>query len=151
MSSQYTKGSRASGLKSILSEDDEWAEIQKFNEMLHFEEQRQNALRDRDRKRLIKEELDRQLAEKGNRKKAEEEEKRKYEEMQKNHINYLNDREQDHKDEMRRKTNLEKENREIQIAFEKKKKADEAQKQRIEEEEMVMRLKAEMEVERQNF
>ena len=50
--------------------------------MLHFEEQRQNALRDRDRKRLIKDELDRQMAEKARRKKAEDDEKRKYEEMQ---------------------------------------------------------------------
>ena len=44
--------------------------------MLHFEEQRQWALRDKDRKRLIKAELDKQLAEKAQRRKAEHDENR---------------------------------------------------------------------------
>ena len=82
-------------------------------------------MRDRDRKRLIKEELDKQMTEKARRKKAEDDERRKYEEMQQNHINYLNDRERDLQEEMRRKMQLEKENRAMQIELEKKKKADE--------------------------
>ena len=43
---------------SELNEDDEWTAIQKFNTLLHYEEQKQSIMRDRERKRLIKEELD---------------------------------------------------------------------------------------------
>lgn len=61
---------------SELDEDDEWTAIQKFNTLLHYEEQKQTMLRDKERKRLIKQELDKQLQEKNNRKKAEFDEKR---------------------------------------------------------------------------
>ncbi len=43
---------------SEIEEEDEWTAIQKFNTLLHYEEQKQAILRDRERKRLIKEELD---------------------------------------------------------------------------------------------
>ncbi len=56
---------------SELNEDDEWTAIQKFNTLLHYEEQKQALMRDRERKRLIKEELDKQLNEKSSRKRAE--------------------------------------------------------------------------------
>ena len=49
---------------SELDEDDEWTAIQKFNTLLHYEEQKQQMIRDKERKRLIKQELDRQLEEK---------------------------------------------------------------------------------------
>jgi hypothetical protein len=39
---------------SELDENDEWTAIQKFNTLLHYEEQKQAMLRDRERKRLIK-------------------------------------------------------------------------------------------------
>lgn len=39
---------------SELDEDDEWTAIQKFNTLLHYEEQKQAILRDKERKRLIK-------------------------------------------------------------------------------------------------
>jgi len=61
---------------SELDEDDEWTAIQKFNTLLHYEEQKQTMLRDKERKRLIKQELDKQLQEKNSRKKAEFDEKR---------------------------------------------------------------------------
>jgi hypothetical protein len=64
---------------SELDEDDEWTAIQKFNTLLHYEEQKQAILRDKERKRLIKEELDKQLNEKNSRKKAEVQELRMYE------------------------------------------------------------------------
>ena len=44
-----------------IDENDEWTAIQKFNTMLHYEEQKQAILRDQERKRLIREELDRQI------------------------------------------------------------------------------------------
>lgn len=67
---------------SEIEEEDEWTAIQKFNTLLHYEEQKQAILRDRERKRLIKEELDKQLKEKNSRKKAEVEEKLMYENLQ---------------------------------------------------------------------
>ena len=64
---------------SEINEDDEWAAIQKFNTLLHYEEQKQAVLRDKERKRLIKEELDKQLQEKRKKKQREVEENKMYE------------------------------------------------------------------------
>lgn len=41
-----------------LNELQEWDAIQKFNTMLHFEEQKQAMEREAERKRLIREQLD---------------------------------------------------------------------------------------------
>lgn len=41
-----------------LNEEDEWTAIMKFNTLLHYEEQKQALLRDKERKRLIRGELD---------------------------------------------------------------------------------------------
>ena len=67
---------------SEIDEDDEWAAIQKFNTLLHYEEQKQSIMRDKERKRLIKEELDKQLIEKNGKKVQEKEESKMYEELQ---------------------------------------------------------------------
>jgi len=53
---------------SELAEDDEWVAIQKFNTLLHYEEQKQALVREQERRRLIRQELDRQLQEKEQRK-----------------------------------------------------------------------------------
>jgi len=42
---------------SSLDEEDEWTAIQKFNALLHYEEQKQSAMRAAERKRLMKEQL----------------------------------------------------------------------------------------------
>ena len=60
MSSQVAKTEAI----SELDEEDEWTAIMKFNTLLHYEEQKQAMLRDKERKRLIREELDNQLKEK---------------------------------------------------------------------------------------
>ena len=52
---------------SEIAEDDEWTAIQKFNTLLHYEEQKQAIMREAERKRLIRDELDRQLKEKESR------------------------------------------------------------------------------------
>lgn len=46
--------------ESDVEEEDEWTAIQKFNAILHYEEQKQAASREADRKRLLKIELDAQ-------------------------------------------------------------------------------------------
>ena len=44
---------------SEICENDEWTAIQKFNTLLHFEEQKQAMMREEERKKLIREQLDR--------------------------------------------------------------------------------------------
>lgn len=67
---------------SEIDEDDEWEAILKFNTLLHYEEQKQSLLREKERKRLIKQELDKQMSEKHSRKQKEREEDKVYEELQ---------------------------------------------------------------------
>ena len=43
---------------SEINENQEWTAIQKFNTLLHYEEQKQSLMRDAERKRLIRNELD---------------------------------------------------------------------------------------------
>lgn len=61
---------------SEINENDEWVAIQKFNTLLHYEEQKQSMLRENERKRLIREELDRQIEAKKQRSENEQEENR---------------------------------------------------------------------------
>ena len=67
---------------SEIDEEDEWTAILKFNTLLHYEEQKQAMLREKERKRLIKQELDKQLQEKKRRKSAEKEEDNMYFDLQ---------------------------------------------------------------------
>lgn len=62
--SMLTSEKAQSEVFSELNEDDEWVAIQKFNTLLHYEEQKQAIMRDAERKRLIRQELDNQLNEK---------------------------------------------------------------------------------------
>ena len=64
---------------SELAEEDEWTAIQKFNTLLHYEEQKQAMLREQERRRLIRAELDKQMQEKKERGARELEEQRMYE------------------------------------------------------------------------
>lgn len=43
---------------SEIAEEDEWTAIQKFNQLLHYEEQKQAMLREQERRRLMRQELD---------------------------------------------------------------------------------------------
>ena len=104
---------------SELDEDDEWAAIQKFNTLLHYEEQKQAMMRDKERKRLIKEELDKQLKEKGQRKGREVQENQMYENLQEQHVKLLEDREVEKQREMKSKIMMEKESRDRQLHEEK--------------------------------
>ena len=51
--------SRRTEAYSELAEEDEWTAIEKFNTLLHYEEQKQAIAREKERRRLIKQELDR--------------------------------------------------------------------------------------------
>lgn len=80
---------------SEINENDEWVAIQKFNVLLHYEEQKQALLREAERKRLIKEELDRQLKAKEARAMNEKSENEMYNQMSEEHVKLLEVREKE--------------------------------------------------------
>lgn len=104
---------------SEIEEEDEWTAIQKFNTLLHYEEQKQAILRDRERKRLIKEELDKQLKEKHSRKNAEVEERRMYENLQDQHVKLLEEKEIEKATALKKRIMQEKVSRDKQLHDEK--------------------------------
>ena len=87
--SQASGVSRRTEVYSELAEEDEWAAIEKFNTLLHYEEQKQLIMREKERRRLIKEELDKQVQEKKNRQNNEQDEKRLYEDLMVEHVKLL--------------------------------------------------------------
>lgn len=104
---------------SEIEEEDEWTAIQKFNTLLHYEEQKQAILRDRERKRLIKEELDKQLKEKSSRKRAEIDERRVYENLQDQHVKLLEEKEVEKAADLKKRIMQEKLSRDKQLLEEK--------------------------------
>lgn len=88
---------------SEINENDEWTAIQKFNTLLHFEEQKQAMLRDAERKRLIREELDKQIDSKKVKAFNENDENRAYDEMAKEHAKLLEQREKEKSDAVKDK------------------------------------------------
>ena len=80
---------------SEINENDEWVAIQKFNVLLNYEEQKQALLREAERKRLIKEELDRQLKAKEARAINEKSENEMYNQMSEEHVKLLEVREKE--------------------------------------------------------
>lgn len=74
---------------SELAEEDEWTAIQKFNTLLHYEEQKQAMLREQERRRLIRAELDKQMKEKNQRESEELNERRMYEDLMQEHVKLL--------------------------------------------------------------
>lgn len=70
---------------SNLNEEDEWTAIMNFNTILHYEEQKQAYLWEKEWKRLIKEELDWQVREKNVWKWKENEENRLYDTLAHKH------------------------------------------------------------------
>ena len=142
--------SRTKSSYSNLNEDDEWEAIQNFNIMLHYEEQKQTMLREQERKRLIKEELDRQVREKNKRKKREVLEDQEYEEVQKKHLELLSDKEKERMRETHNKVLHEKRNRDQQMQEEKLRKRMNEKQEFDQEKQVVERLHNEMEEERRH-
>lgn len=83
---------------SGIDENDEWTAIQKFNTLLHYEEQKQAILRDQERKRLIREELDRQIQAKKGKAQRENVENKEYDEMAEEHYKLQEQREKEKAD-----------------------------------------------------
>ena len=133
---------------SELAEEDEWTAIQKFNTLLHYEEQKQAMLREQERRRLIRNELDKQLEDKARRAAQDKEEGAMYERLQQDHIRLLGEREQEKVNAQREKIQQEKDSRDRQLREEKLRKRAEDKEAFRAEVELVNRLKEEMEMER---
>ena len=133
---------------SEIEEEDEWTAIQKFNTLLHYEEQKQAILRDKERKRLIKEELDKQLQEKNSRRRAEVQERRMYENLQEQHVKLLEEKEIEKAAALKARIMQEKMSRDKQLLDEKVRRRQEQKQQYGQEVALVKRLQEEMDAER---
>ena len=134
---------------SEINENEEWAAIQKFNTLLHFEEQKQMMLREAERKRLMREELAKQLQEKSQRHANEDKENKLYDEMAEEHGRLLEKREQEKQSSYKAKLMEDKKSRDIQLVEEKRRRRQEEKNQMSQEQEYINRLSQEMENERQ--
>ena len=110
---------------SEINENDEWTAIQKFNTLLHFEEQKQAMLRDAERKRLIREELDKQINSKKAKQNNENDENKAYDEMAQEHAKLLEQREKEKADAIKDKIMNDKACRDQQMQQDKRRKRQE--------------------------
>lgn len=125
MSSQRSAKSRSMANYSEIDENDEWVAIQKFNTLLHYEEQKQALLREAERKRLIKDELDRQIMAKKERNLGEKQENRMYDEMHEEHGKLLEQREKEKANAVKEKIMNDKASRDQQLRDEKRRRKQE--------------------------
>ncbi len=133
---------------STLNEEDEWTAIMNFNTILHYEEQKQSLMREKERKRLIKDELDRQVTEKNLRKRKEKHEDQLYDELQKKHLQLLDEKEKERDIATRAKAEREKMSRDEQLKMEKRRKKALERAEAAQEHAVVARLHNEMQQER---
>jgi len=150
MQSVYSNAKSARTIPA-LDEEDEWAAIQKFNTLLHYEEMRQTAMKEAERKRLIKQELDRQLEDKHYRKYMDKDEDHKYNQLQTMHLGILENREKEKEEEAKRKILNEKASRDKQLKEENMRKRIERRQQMEQEADQVKRLQHELDSEKQAY
>jgi hypothetical protein len=149
--SQVTGSKRESDRDSSIfnvDEDDEWTAILKFNALLHYEEQKQAALRESQRKRLLRQELDLQMRQKEAKKRAMQEEDRLYHQAQQAHLRLLEEQEQAKEQQKREKIRSEKDLRDNQLRDTESRRKKEAREALDQDMAMLRRLEAEMEQER---
>jgi len=119
---------RSEGVKSHYSEineNDEWHAIQKFNTLLYYEEQKQSIMREQERKRLIREELDRQVQAKAMRKTNMDMENKQYDQIYDDHGKLLDQREKQKAEAIKTKVQVDKESRDLQLRDEQHRKRKE--------------------------
>lgn len=146
--SRVSSASRRTEVYSELAEDDEWTAIEKFNTLLHYEEQKQAILKEQERRRLIKLELDKQVEDRKKRDRVEQDEKKVYEHLMVEHVKLLGQREAEKAQQVKQKIEVEKASRDKQLKEEKQRKRVEEKQNFAAECELVNRLKEEMEAER---
>ena len=102
--SEITKSiPRVESSESELDEEDEWTAIQKFNALLHYEEQKQAAMREAERKRLLKQELMEQQKMKEQKKIEALKENLEYDKAQDEHLKVLDAKEREKAEQLHKK------------------------------------------------
>lgn len=101
-------------------------------------------MREKERKRLIKEELDRQVREKNIRKRRENDENRLYDTLASKHQELLQEKEIERENELKNKIEREKRTRDDQLKEEKRRKRHQEREEFEQEQAIVNRLKDEM-------
>eukprot|EP00357_Protocruzia_adherens_P006780 CAMPEP_0114978038 /NCGR_PEP_ID=MMETSP0216-20121206/3578_1 /TAXON_ID=223996 /ORGANISM="Protocruzia adherens, Strain Boccale" /LENGTH=494 /DNA_ID=CAMNT_0002339177 /DNA_START=132 /DNA_END=1616 /DNA_ORIENTATION=+ len=146
--SSATVSSRKSQSVYNADEDDEWAAIQKFNQYLHGEEERQAKQKVRDQKLRMRAELDRQIAEKRALLEEEKRQEKLYDVAQTKHVKVMEERENRKKKEQQDKLLKEKHMRDKQLREENRRKRKEEREQRQLEEMTVRKLHEELDAEK---
>ncbi len=144
-----SQASRPMSQYSKLNEEDEWTAIMNFNTVLHYEEQKQAMLREQERKRLVKDELDRQVRAKKLRNRNEVEEDRLYDDLQRQHLDLLAEKEAERQGELQAKIDRERCSRDAQLREEKRRKKLNLREEMAQEQAIVAKLQDEMGQERQ--
>ena len=131
-----------------LAESDQWREIENFNTLLHLEEQNQEIVREKERQRLIKDELDKQIREKKERVRQERETEKMYEDMQRRMMQDSERKENLKVEQMRNKIQRDREGRDRQIIMEKAMRKGQLEREKAQEALMIAKLKKELELEK---
>jgi len=145
--SNISRSSKATSV-STINEDDEWAAILKFNTHLHQEEVRHLHLKDREQRKKIKEELDKQITDKKRQEEEEKKQERLYESAQRNHLDLLAEKDKEREMDIKKKTMREKELRDKQLVEENKRKRHDLHEQKRLEEMTVKKLRDELDQEK---
>ena len=134
--------------ESDVAEDDEWTAIMKFNAVLHYEEQKQAAAREKERKRLLVIELDQQK-----RAKEEKAEKLKQEDMayfqaEQQHLKLMEQKEVEKQRQRSEKIKAEKISRDEQLKKTQHKRRKDARENLEYDQNTIQRLMSEMDNEK---
>eukprot|EP00826_Nyctotherus_ovalis_P023488 TRINITY_DN1803_c0_g1_i8.p1 TRINITY_DN1803_c0_g1~~TRINITY_DN1803_c0_g1_i8.p1 ORF type:complete len:499 (-),score=248.08 TRINITY_DN1803_c0_g1_i8:199-1695(-) len=132
----------------FMGEDDEWAEVMKYNNELYKEERRQELLQKERVKRHLKSELDRQIQEKEDQKRRFEQEDKNYSEYEQERLKKVNEEERKKEEERRRKVQYERDMRDRQRREDEMRRELEDRESKEQEQMMVERMLEELEVER---
>ena len=116
--------------KSALSDDeDEWTQLSKLNQLLHYEEAKKTATRDQEKKRSVQTDLERQIEEKKRRQEEEQRQQDAYDRMMDEHHEFLKEKEAEKEKKRKQKLMDERESRERQMKEERMRKKQEKRKQ----------------------
>ena len=121
--SVFSKTSKLDSVyKGTNKEDDEWAAILNFNTKLHLEEMKAEIIKEKEQKKFMKTQLDRQLAEKKQHKMYENKEDKDYYHKQMDHLGYLEMKEKEKKEAFKNKVMSAKQSRDKQMQEERMRK-----------------------------
>lgn len=134
--------------ESDVEEEDEWTAIMKFNAVLHYEEQKQAALREKERKRLLVIELDAQRQVKDERARKLKQEDNDYFKAEQQHMKLMDEKEIEKVRARAHKIQTEKVSRDDQLKKTQHKRRKEARENMEFDQNTIKRLMGEMDNEK---